>query len=161
MPSVEWWPQSSGLTLITSGDFCHQVPLGEVGLVALQVMHAAKPPCKTIAYRISVIKIMEYVNDISRGVPGKIVGSGGSHCLSPNNGMNRRKSLSYHGKYTSPTDLLRDETLSHDQKVEMLNQWREDEEALQRATEEGMEGGERPDLKRVQNALNTLLEGST
>ncbi len=70
-------------------------------------------------------------------------------------------SLSYHGKFTSPEEVLGDETLTCDEKVEMLTQWREDEEALQRATEEGMEGGSRPDLKRVQNALNTLLERRT
>ena len=73
----------------------------------------------------------------------------------------KENSLSYHGKYTLPEDLLRDETLTHEEKVMMLKQWREDEEALQRATEEGMEGGARPDLKRVQNALNTLLESPT
>ena len=68
--------------------------------------------------------------------------------------------MPYYGKYSSPEDLVDDDTLRRDEKIEMLNQWREDEEALQRATEEGMEGGERPNLKRVQNALNGLLEGT-
>ena len=66
--------------------------------------------------------------------------------------------MAYYGKYESPAELLRHESLSKAEKIEMLEQWSEDEMALKRATEEGMEGGVRSDLKLVQNALIQLRD---
>jgi len=55
--------------------------------------------------------------------------------------------------------LLRDGDLSLQEKIDMLKSWREDKEALMRATEEGMQGDSRSDLLRqIENALITLQE---
>lgn len=67
--------------------------------------------------------------------------------------------MAYHGKYSSPSDLLHDESLSHHKKVEMLSSWRDDKEALMRASEEGMQGDVRSDLLRqIENALSLLQD---
>ena len=67
--------------------------------------------------------------------------------------------MAYHGKYDSPTNLLRDGNLSYHEKVRMLESWRDDKEALIRASEEGMHGDVRPDLLRqIDNALCSLQE---
>lgn len=69
--------------------------------------------------------------------------------------------MAYDGKYESPADLLCDESVSHDEKVKMLKQWRNDEKALIRASEEGMQNDDRPDiLKDVKKALISLQESS-
>ena len=70
--------------------------------------------------------------------------------------------MAYTGKYKTPTELLSDEHLSHDEKVEMLEQWREDKEALMRASDEGMPGNNlRSDfLSKIENALISLKESS-
>ncbi|GJL96255.1 MAG: hypothetical protein DHS20C06_00720 [Hyphobacterium sp.] len=67
--------------------------------------------------------------------------------------------MPYYGKYKTPSELVSDENLSKDEKIEMLEHWREDEKALKRATEEGMHGGVRPELKLVQKALEELRNG--
>lgn len=65
--------------------------------------------------------------------------------------------LAYHGKYEAPADILRDEDLSRDAKVRMLEQWRDDKQAYMRATEEGMGGNDRADLlKEINKALAAL-----
>ena len=67
--------------------------------------------------------------------------------------------MAYHGKYECPADVLRDECLSHDEKVDMLISWRDDKEAYMRASEEGMQGDDRSDLLRqIENALKSLQE---
>lgn len=67
--------------------------------------------------------------------------------------------MAYHGKYESPADVLRDESLNRNEKVEMLRSWRDDKEAYMRATEEGMLGNDRSDLLRlIENALSSLQE---
>ena len=67
--------------------------------------------------------------------------------------------LAYEGKYSSPAELMRDADLSHQQKVEMLESWRDDKEALMRAAEEGMRGEVRLDLlKKIEDALSYLQE---
>lgn len=69
--------------------------------------------------------------------------------------------MAYHGKYDSPTDVLRDESLSHHEKLEMLESWRNDKEAYMRASEEGMQGDARSDLAQlIENALRSLQENS-
>ncbi|HEY9038080.1 MAG TPA: hypothetical protein VIN05_03965 [Roseovarius sp.] len=65
--------------------------------------------------------------------------------------------MAYHGKYTSPTELLGDESLSRDEKIEMLEQWRDDKKDYMRASEEGMHGDDRPELLRqIKKALLSL-----
>jgi len=67
--------------------------------------------------------------------------------------------MPYLGKYSTPMTLLRDGDLSLQEKIDMLKSWREDKEALMRATEEGMQGDSRSDLLRqIENALITLQE---
>ena len=69
--------------------------------------------------------------------------------------------MAYHGKYDSPTDVLRDEKLSHHEKVEMLESWRDDKEAYMRASDEGMHGDDRADfLRKIENALSSLQDDS-
>ncbi len=67
--------------------------------------------------------------------------------------------MAYHGKYDSPTDVLRDKNLGHHEKVEMLTSWRDDKEAYLRASEEGMQGDDRSDLLRqIEISLSSLQE---
>jgi superfamily II DNA helicase RecQ len=69
--------------------------------------------------------------------------------------------VAYDGKYESPAELLLDESLSRDEKVKMLKQWRNDEKDLIRAAEEGMQNDDLPDiLKEVKKALIALREPS-
>lgn len=69
--------------------------------------------------------------------------------------------MAYTGKYKTPTELMSDESLSRDEKVEMLEQWLDDKEALMRASDEGMHGDFRTDLlSEIQNALTSLEEDS-
>ncbi len=66
--------------------------------------------------------------------------------------------MAYHDKYEAPADILRDEGLSRDQKISMLQQWREDKRAHMRAAGEGMEGDDRAAdlLKEIKKALASL-----
>lgn len=48
--------------------------------------------------------------------------------------------MAYTGKYKTPMELISDESLNRDEKLEMLEQWREDKGALMRAENEGMQG---------------------
>ena len=67
--------------------------------------------------------------------------------------------MAYHGKYASPADLLLDDSLSHDEKIAMLEDWREDKEALLRAADEGMQGEPGSTLlKKIETALISLRE---
>ncbi|MEQ8692675.1 MAG: hypothetical protein RIC89_17800 [Pseudomonadales bacterium] len=69
--------------------------------------------------------------------------------------------MAYHGKYNSPAELLSEEKLSRSEKIEMLESWRDDKEALLRASEEGMEGSVRLDLlQEIEAALSALQESS-
>lgn len=63
----------------------------------------------------------------------------------------------YHGKYRSPAELLSDTKLSRDEKIEMLEQWRNDKKALMRASDEGMQGEVRTELLiQIKEALRSL-----
>jgi hypothetical protein len=73
--------------------------------------------------------------------------------------------LTAHEKYTSPDELLDDQSLSRHEKIEIFTTWREDEEALMRAAEEGMQakGGKQREvpsdlLRQIEKALTTLQE---
>lgn len=59
-------------------------------------------------------------------------------------------------KYDSPMALAKDPDLSKSRKEELLKKWYEDEEALARATAEGLGGGEDNHLKNVAEALDLL-----
>jgi hypothetical protein len=58
--------------------------------------------------------------------------------------------------YATPEQVLADPRLDRYGKKAILRTWQEDAEQLQRAEEEGMMGGERSMLTRVQNALDRL-----
>lgn len=69
--------------------------------------------------------------------------------------------MAYTGKYKTPMELMDDEGLSRDEKIEMLAQWRDDKEAIMRAAGEGMSGETRADfLKQIEKALSSLNERS-
>lgn len=69
--------------------------------------------------------------------------------------------MAYHGKYKTPTELLLDEDLTRDEKIELLEQWRDDKKALMRASEEGMHGDDRSEvLRKIKNALISLRKES-
>jgi hypothetical protein len=70
--------------------------------------------------------------------------------------------MAYHGKYETPADILRDESVSRDEKVRMLEQWRDDKKAYMRASDEGMKGSERAYLlQEIKKALASLRDGSS
>lgn len=69
--------------------------------------------------------------------------------------------MAYHGKYGVPADILRDDDLSRDEKVRMLEQWRDDKKAYMHASEEGMPGEDRAELlKQIKKALLSLQDVS-
>lgn len=69
--------------------------------------------------------------------------------------------MAYHGNYEAPADVLRDVQLNRDEKVRLLEQWRDDKEAYMRASEEGMPGEDRTELlKQIMTALLSLQEDS-
>lgn len=70
--------------------------------------------------------------------------------------------MGYFGKYDTPADLLADESLKTDEKIELLESWRDDKEAYMRASSEGMQGPSRSEaLRLIENALISLREGRT
>ncbi|MEW4467654.1 hypothetical protein AB1K62_07475 [Parasphingorhabdus sp. JC815] len=70
--------------------------------------------------------------------------------------------MAYTGKYESPSELMSDNSLSDDEKIEMLEEWRNDKEALMRASDEGMQGEVQSNfLKKIENALLSLNEKSS
>lgn len=58
--------------------------------------------------------------------------------------------------YETPKDVVADDTWTSDQKREILQAWKLNEEALLRASNEGMDGGERPHLQSVVDELEKL-----
>lgn len=68
-------------------------------------------------------------------------------CPTNRSGGRRRCGGAYDGKHTSPAKLLRDDSVSHDEKVRMLEQWSNDEKDLLRVSEEGMQADDRPDVQ--------------
>ena len=60
-------------------------------------------------------------------------------------------------KYKNPAELILDTNLNKEEKINLLNQWLEDEESLSRATDEGLIGNTRSDiLKQVKKALISM-----
>ncbi|QYX57162.1 hypothetical protein K1T73_01735 [Roseovarius sp. SCSIO 43702] len=67
--------------------------------------------------------------------------------------------MAYFGKYETPEELLRDDSLSRDEKIRMLEDWRDDKKDYMRATEEGMVGEDRTErLRQIKKALATLQD---
>ena len=62
--------------------------------------------------------------------------------------------------YNDPSEIVTTSSLKLEEKYDLLKQWQADEEALLRSTSEGLDGGERSDLRRVQLALKTLEQVS-
>jgi hypothetical protein len=58
--------------------------------------------------------------------------------------------------FNSPKEVVRADDLTKKEKTEILTQWEADAIALQKATDEGMSGGEPPRLEEVKSA-QTLL----
>lgn len=70
--------------------------------------------------------------------------------------------MGYHGNYETPADVLHDKSLSPDEKIEMLESWRDDKKAYMRASGEGMPGHDRADfLRKIENALISLRDDSS
>jgi hypothetical protein len=69
----------------------------------------------------------------------------------------RTESPSRH--YKKPHDVLKDESLPPERKEQGLQAWEKDAEALQRAEDEGMGGGEPTKLIDVKAAQKALARG--
>ena len=59
-------------------------------------------------------------------------------------------------KYETPAKLAADKSLSDKEKVKLLQCWHDDEEALIRASAEGLSGGEPSRLQEVLQVLRDL-----
>jgi len=66
-----------------------------------------------------------------------------------------------YSNYDTPSDILIAPELNTDAKLDMLNKWKADEEALQRAASEGLNNGVTPRLQAVQKALTALKTSDT
>lgn len=55
-------------------------------------------------------------------------------------------------EFDAPADVANDRTLDHEDKKKILRQWKTDADALTRAADEGMSGGEPARLDEVENA---------
>ena len=65
--------------------------------------------------------------------------------------------MPYFGKYDVPEEILNDNALDRDRKIELLKAWRDDKKAYMRASDEGMEGTDRTELlSRIKTALGRL-----
>ena len=58
--------------------------------------------------------------------------------------------------FNAPSEVVDAAALSTAQKIEILKRWELDARDLQRATEENMSGGERPQLDEVNEALSIV-----
>jgi hypothetical protein len=60
--------------------------------------------------------------------------------------------------HPTPEALAADSALPLAERIRLLECWQVDSEALQRADDEGMQGGEQPRLSRVQKLLAVLKD---
>lgn len=63
--------------------------------------------------------------------------------------------------FDHPSEVASAIELTKQQKLEILHQWETDARALQRATDENMQGGKLPPLDAIHKALSTLDPGNT
>lgn len=61
--------------------------------------------------------------------------------------------------YNHPQDIVKDDDLSRDQKIQLLRRWEYDARDMLVATEEGMEGQDNGTLEAVLKALKALDAG--
>lgn len=61
--------------------------------------------------------------------------------------------------YETPEDVLKDDSLSKDEKRQVLNQWRYDAIQLQTGDAENMSGGEESPLDKILQCLRHLDRG--
>jgi hypothetical protein len=66
------------------------------------------------------------------------------------------KKLNPRGSYQHPDQVLADQSLTREQKIEILREWHYDAVRLQESAGENMTGGERDMLREVSNALLKL-----
>ncbi|NUH63924.1 hypothetical protein HTT03_01210 [Sulfitobacter sp. S0837] len=70
--------------------------------------------------------------------------------------------MPYFGKYDIPEEIVNDDTLTRDRKIELLKAWRDDKKAYMRASDEGMDGTDRTELlRRIKTALSKLEDPAT
>jgi hypothetical protein len=62
-------------------------------------------------------------------------------------------------EFDTPHDVAHDPSLDRQEKKKILNQWQTDAEALTRAGDEGMSGGEPARLDEVRHAQNKIGAG--
>jgi hypothetical protein len=63
-------------------------------------------------------------------------------------------------RFRHPMDVVEANDIDRDEKVALLQAWAADERALQRAEDEGMDGGEHAHLHKVQLALAHLQDAA-
>jgi hypothetical protein len=63
--------------------------------------------------------------------------------------------------FKSPMDVVETNDIEPSEKLAILQAWEADEQALLRAEDEGMGGGEHAHLHKVQAALNHLRSGTS
>jgi hypothetical protein len=69
--------------------------------------------------------------------------------------------VGYFGKYETPNDILADEDIDTNEKIELLEAWRNDKRAYMRASGEGMQGPSRSEaLRMINKALIALRAGT-
>jgi hypothetical protein len=61
-------------------------------------------------------------------------------------------------RFDAPMDVVRDDSLTDDQKLEILQSWEFDARGLQKAEGENMAGGEPNRLREVLKAIDCLSE---
>jgi len=67
--------------------------------------------------------------------------------------------MAYSGKYHSPSDLMNDQGLKKSEKIAMLEDWRDDKNALLRASNEGMDGDVPAEvLSKIKKYLSSLKD---
>ena len=74
----------------------------------------------------------------------------------PDNDDFAAKKLNPRGSYHHPDEVLAGKSLTREQKIEILLEWRYDAIRLQQSADENMAGGERDMLREVSNALLQL-----
>jgi hypothetical protein len=64
-----------------------------------------------------------------------------------------------HAEFGHPDQVADASNLSTSEKKKILNQWEVDDQALSRASDEGMTGGEMPGLRHIQTARRKVAGG--
>lgn len=62
--------------------------------------------------------------------------------------------------YDDPEDVLKDDSLNDDEKLQVLNTWKSEAIHLQESTAEGFAGGEKSQLDSIESAIHRLARAS-